>query len=182
MPKKTVRKKFKQGKVNRHKKLQKKLDNKGFGKPWSGECKWFRVEFSYYDEETDEDSKFQIPHWVSCRHFVGEERRFLMANLSNYRSTELTERESLESVYVSIYVANFLCYLGYGEQYNPQVKTRLPEDFDRTVNQAFISPASSKNDETIREPLYHWQIKEDMCSPVENEVAATFRNCLYHEF
>ncbi|MDJ0595663.1 MAG: hypothetical protein QNJ72_37720 [Pleurocapsa sp. MO_226.B13] len=70
------KKKYKTGKIKRHR-LRKAIGLKpGFGKPWSAPAVTFRVEMSWVDEN-DEESNEQI-HWVECRKFQGEERKTLL--------------------------------------------------------------------------------------------------------
>ena len=103
------KKKFKSGKIKRHK-FKKKLGiSPGFGKPWSAPSVPFRVEFSWENADGSEENE-QV-HWIECRKFKGEEKNFLRTHYA--RSTEeWTERETLESKFVAVYCANFLVELG----------------------------------------------------------------------
>lgn len=178
----SIKRNQKRGKVKRHQKLKRKLRHPGFGKPWESDCRWFRVEFAYFESETEDEDNFQSPHWVSCRKFKGEERRFLAAHAKDYQQRDMLDRETIESIYVCLYIANFLCQIAYGEKYNCHVHTRLPPDFDDKINQAFIYPAPSKHNDSIREPLYLLRIKQSMCQAIPSGIAASLRNSICHEY
>jgi hypothetical protein len=123
-------KKFKSGKIKRHK-FKKKLGLKqGFGKPWSAPSISFRVEFRWEDEFGNEEND-QI-HWIDCRKFQGAEREFLKIH---YRqsSEEWTTRETIESKFVCFYCVNFLI----------ENKEKLH------LNEAFIYSCPKKGSDTI---------------------------------
>ena len=88
--------KHKPGKNLRHRKLKRKLKTPGFGKPWDNDRVWFRVEFSWRDRTTEEEDNFQAAHWVSCRKFKGEERKFLLDYLRD-RSQALSFSTELDN-------------------------------------------------------------------------------------
>ncbi len=98
-------KKFKSGKIKRHK-LRKAIGVKeGFGKPWSAPSVTFRVEFSWENPDGSEENE-QV-HWIECRKFQGEEREFIKAHYAQ-STEEWTDGESLESKFVCVYCAKFL--------------------------------------------------------------------------
>jgi hypothetical protein len=128
-------KKFKTGKIKRHK-LRKAVGVKqGFGKPWSATSVPFRVEFSW--ENLDGSEENYQTNWIECRKFQGEERQFLKAHYTQ-STEEWTAGETIESKFVCVYCAQFLV----------QMKDILH------LNQAFIFPTTKKGNETIRMPIW----------------------------
>lgn len=101
----TKKKKFKPGKIKRHK-LRKALGVKnGFGKSWSAPSVIFRVEFSWENIDGSEENE-QI-HWIECRKFQGKEREFLKTHYTQ-STEEWTDGESIESKFICVYCAYFL--------------------------------------------------------------------------
>lgn len=134
MPK-IKKKKFKSGKVKRHK-FRKALGiTPGFGKPWSAPSVTFRVEFSWENSDGSEENE-QV-HWIECRKFKGEEKTFLLTHYAN-STEEWTEGETIESKFICVYSAGFLV----------ENKDKLH------LNQAFIFPTTKKGNETIRMPIF----------------------------
>lgn len=156
-------KKVKSGKIKRHK-LRKKLGVKqGFGKPWSAPSTMFRVEFSWLNpDETEENEQV---HWVECRKFQGEERRFLH---QHYQSSAegWTEKETLESKFVCVHIAKYLA----------QYKDTLH------INQGFVFPTTKKDNETIREPIYIIQWTENLAKGIGSNINIdlVLKNSIYH--
>jgi hypothetical protein len=156
-------KKIKSGKINRHK-FRKQLGiKKGFGKPWSAKSVIFRVEMNW--ETADGKEENEQVHWVECRRFQGEERRFLKAHYDN-SAEDWTEQETIESKFVCVYVAKYLS----------ENKARLH------LNQAFIFPAPKEGNETIREPIYivKWSpnLAEGIGSNINIDIV--LKNSIYH--
>ena len=133
-----MKKKFKPGKIKRHKFRQKLGLSSGFGKPWSAPFILFRVEFSWENEDGTEEN-YQT-HWIECRKFKGEERNLLLAHYAQ-SSEDWGKKETLESTFVCIHCANYLVANKEGKK----------------INQAFIFPTTKEGNETIRTPIY--QIK-----------------------
>lgn len=161
------RKKAKQGKVKRHMARRQLNLVEGFGKSWSAPSLAFRVEFMHEDEE--QNTSNEMVHWVECRRFTGEERRHLVAHMNQHLKSALTDGETIESVYVSIYVSAFLC------------ENRLKAN----INQAFIYPAATKKgSEAIRQPLYQikWTESLEQASKLNKPLAIVLKNCIWHEF
>ncbi len=99
------KKKFKSGKIKRHR-LRKAMGVKsGFGKPWSAPSVTFRVEFSWSNLDGSESNE-QV-HWIECRKFQGQEREFLKSHYAQ-SAENWTEGETLESKFVCVYCAQFL--------------------------------------------------------------------------
>lgn len=99
------KKKFKTGKIKRHR-MRKAIGVKsGFGKPWSATSVTFRVEFSWENVNGTEENE-QV-HWIECRKFMGSERKFLKTHYTQAEE-DWTEGETIESKFVCVYCANFL--------------------------------------------------------------------------
>ncbi len=163
MPK-LKKKKFKLGKIKRHK-LRKAIGLKsGFGKPWSSPSVAFRVEFSWFNLDGSEEN-FEV-HWIECRRFIGEERKVLDYY---YRCEEATwgEKETIESKFVCVYVANWL----------------VANKEDRRLNQAFIFPTPKKGNETIRMPIYQVKWSENLAKGIafEKNVEIVLKNSIWHQ-
>lgn len=159
----TKKKKFKSGKIKRHK-MRKALGEKhGFGKPWSANSIPFRVEFCWENEDGSEENE-QV-HWVECRKFLGEEKRFLKAHYAQ-ATEEWVDGETIESKFVCVYCAHFL------------VKNRL----NLHINQAFIFPTPKLGNETIRTPIYQIKWTEELAkNSVFNEnLAIVMKNSIWH--
>ncbi len=158
------KKKYKTGKIKRHK-LRKAIGLKsGFGKPWSSPAVTFRVEMCWVDEN-EEESNEQI-HWVECRKFQGEERKSL---LLHYKlSGDWTQKETIESKFVCVYVANWL----------------VANREEKHLNQAFIFPTTKKGNETIRLPLYQVKWTENLAKncAFEENVTIVLNNSIWHEY
>lgn len=154
----------KKGKCKRHYAQRRKLNSPGFGATYQAPQSWFRVEFCWWDRETEEESDYQV-HWVACRKFTGEERKFLYLHLRDWDKREFIERETIEAHYAMHYIVHFLC----------THKEKLK------VNQCFIYPAGKRNDETIRCPLYQIRWTENLCShEMSLGVRSTLYNCIEH--
>jgi hypothetical protein len=172
----------------------------GFGKPWSAPSVTFRVEFSWENAEGDEENE-QV-HWIECRKFQGEERRFLKSHYTQ-SAEEWTEGESLESKFVCVYCASFLVEqmkkLGarleaLGIKEKPQTMTAeelkilVPSAYilepARILNQAFIFPTPKKGNETIRFPIYQIKWTEELArNTIFNEsIAIVMKNSIWHQF
>jgi hypothetical protein len=157
-------KKIKSGKIKRHK-LRKKLGiKKGFGKPWSAPSVVFRVELNWENQDGSEENE-QV-HWIECRKFMGEERKFLKAHYS--QSTEdWTEKETIESKFVCVYAAKF-----------------LSENKDRLhLNQAFVYAAPKAGNETIREPIYMLKWSPDLADGIGSDINIdiVLHNSIFHQ-
>ena len=160
-------KKAKQGKFRRHMARRKLNLVQGFGKPWSAPSLVFRVEFMYEDEK--QNTSNEMVHWVECRNFSGEERRHLKSHMNQHLKTVLQDGETIESVYVSIYVSAFLC------------ENRLRAG----INQAFIYPhATKKGSEAIRQPIYQikWTESLEEAAKLNKPLAIVLKNCIWHEY
>ena len=159
------KKKFKTGKVKRHK-FKKKLGlTPGFGKPWSAPSVTFRVEFSW--ENPDKTEVNEQVHWIECRKFQGEEKKFLCAHYAHGKE-EWTEKETIESKFVCVYCAGFLA----------RYKDKLH------LNQGFIFPTTKKGNETIREPIYQIKWTEELAlnSVFGDSIAIVLNNAIWHKF
>lgn len=159
------KKKIKTGKIKRHK-LRKAIGVKqGFGKPWSAPSVTFRVEFSWENEDDTEENE-QV-HWVECRKFKGEERRFLKQHYEQ-STEEWTEGETIESKFVCVYCAYFL------------VENHQKLHF----NQAFIFPAPKKGNETIRSPIYIIKWTQELAdnSVFNDNLRIVMKNSIWHQF
>jgi hypothetical protein len=135
----------------------------GFGKPWSAPSVIFRVEFSWENFDGSEENE-QI-HWIECRKFEGEEKRFLKAHYT-HSTEEWTENETIESKFVCVYAAGFLV----------EMKEKIH------INQAFIFPTPKKGNETIRMPIYQIKWTEDLAknSVFNDNLAIVFKNSIWH--
>ena len=157
------KKKFKSGKIKRHK-FRKKLGiTPGFGKPWSAPSITFRVEFSWENPDGSEENE-QV-HWIECRKFAGEEKSFLRAHYAQ-KSEQWADGETLESKFVCVYCANFLV----------ENKDKLH------LNQAFIFPTTKQGNETIRMPIYQIKWSENLArnSVFGENIAIVMSNAIYH--
>jgi len=158
------KKKFKSGKIKRHK-FRKAIGLKpGFGKPWSSKSVPFRVEFSWENPDGSEEN-YQI-HWIECRKFAGEEKSFLRAHYAQAKE-EWTDRETLESKFVAVYCAGFLV----------DQKDKLH------INQAFVFPTTKEGNETIRMPIYHLKWTEELArnSVFSETLAIVLNNAIWHK-
>ena len=157
------KKKFKTGKIKRHK-LRKAIGVKnGFGKTWSAPSVVFRVEFSW--ENIDGSEENEQVHWVDCRKFQGKEREFLKTHYTQ-STEEWTEGESIESKFVCVYCAYF-----------------LTQNIDLLhLNQAFIFPTPKKGNETIRFPIYQIKWTEELASNsvFNKNLAIVMKNSIWH--
>lgn len=158
-----VKKKFKSGKIRRHKLRKAAGVKQGFGKPWSAPIIPFRVEFSWENQDGSEENE-QV-HWVECRKFAGEEKSFLRAHYAQGLE-KWTERETLESKFVCVYCAAFLV----------ENKEKLH------INQAFIFPTPKQGNETIRMPIYQIKWTENLArnSVFSDTLAIVMNNAIYH--
>lgn len=209
-------KKIKAGKIKRHK-MRKAIGVKqGFGKPWSAPSVTFRVEFSWVTDRTadslgspqasvavnfDESEENEQVHWVECRKFQGEERRFLKTHYD--QSDDWTEGETIESRFVCVYCASFLVEQmkalsarleALGVKEKPQtmtaesIKLLVPSAYilepARIVNQAFVFPTPKKGNETIRSPIYQIRWTEELArNTIFNEsIAIVMKNSIYHNY
>jgi hypothetical protein len=157
-------KKLKSGKIKRHR-LRKQLGVKqGFGKPWSAPSVIFRVEMNWENQDGTEENE-QV-HWVECRQFKGEERHFLKAHYDS-SAEDWTEKETIESKFVCVYVAKFLA----------EKKDRLH------LNQAFVYAAPKEGNETIREPIYILRWSTDLAAGIGSDINIdiVLRNSVYHK-
>ncbi len=193
-------KKIKAGKIKRHK-MRKAIGVKqGFGKPWSAPSVPFRVEFSWVN--LDESEENEQVHWVECRKFQGEERRFLKTHYT--QSTEdWTEGETIESKFVCVYCASFLVEQmkalstrleALGVKEKPQtmtaesIKLLVPSAYilepARIINQAFVFPTPKKGNETIRSPIYQIRWTEELArNTIFNEsIAIVMKNSIWHNY
>ena len=163
--KKLAKKKFKQGKINRHKFRKAAGLKPGFGKPWSAPSVTYRVEVSWENRDGSEENE-QV-HWVECRKFQGEEREFLKAHYTQ-STEEWTEGETIESKFVCVYAAKFLV----------EMKEKLH------INQGFIFPTTKKGNETIRQPIYQikWTKSLAESSAFNETLAIVMKNSIWHKF
>lgn len=171
----------------------------GFGKPWSAPSVTFRVEFSWVNFDDTEDNE-QV-HWVECRKFQGEERRFLKTHYTE-SAEDWTEGETIESKFVCVYCASFLVEQmkvlstrleALGVRDKPQtmtaesIKLLVPSayilDF-RIVNQAFVFPTPKKGNETIRSPIYQIRWTEELARNTifNKSIEIVMKNSIYHKF
>ena len=157
------KKKFKSGKIRRHKFRKAAGLKTGFGKPWSAPSVPFRVEFMHENADGSEENE-QV-HWIECRRFKGEEKNFLLAHYAKSKD-KWTEQETLESKFVCIYCASFLV----------ENKDKLH------INQAFIFPTSKQGSETIRMPIYKIKWTPDLAknSIFDDALAIVMKNAVYH--
>jgi hypothetical protein len=158
------KKKFKTGKIKRHKLRQAIGVKDGFGKPWSAPSVTFRVEFSWENADGSEENE-QV-HWVECRKFHGEERNFLKAHYAQGEE-EWTDGETLESKFVCVYCAGFLV----------KHKDKLH------LNQGFIFPTTKKGNETIRFPIYQikWTKELENKTVFNDNIAIVLKNSIWHK-
>lgn len=154
------------GRSKRHNFRKAKGIKTGFGKAYSSNSVFFRIEFSWRDEEEEETNE-QV-HWCECRKFRDREYQRLRRKFDRVK-TYWRKRETVESEFVYRYVGNFLIV-------NHQ-KIHL--------NQAFIYPACTAKNDVIREPLYrlHWydegeKTEVDIC----DDYKILFKKNIWHEF
>lgn len=159
------KKKFKTGKIKRHK-FRRTLGLKsGFGKPWSANSVLFRVEFCWENEDGSEENE-QV-HWVECRKFAGEEKSFLRAHYAQSKE-EWSDRETLESKFVAVYCAGFL----------------VEQKDELHLNQCFVFPSTKEGNETIRQPIYQlkWSQKLADNSVFSKNLAVVMNNSIWHKW
>lgn len=157
------KKKFKSGKIRRHKFRKAAGLKTGFGKSWSAPSVPFRVEFCYENPDGTEENE-QV-HWIECRRFFGEEKNFLRTHYAR-SAEEWSERETLESKFVCFYCAYF-----------------LTENKDKLhINQGFIFPTTKRGNETIRMPIYQIQWTESLAknSVFDDALKIVMNNAIYH--
>lgn len=157
-------KRIKAGKIKRHKFRKAIGVKKGFGKPWSAPSVVFRVEFNWMNLDGSEENE-QI-HWIECRQFKGEERKFLRTHYET-SPEDWTEKETIESKFVCVYVAKFIA----------ENKERLH------LNQAFIYNSPKAGNETIREPTYIVQWSPDLAAGIGSDlnIDIVLKNSIYHQ-
>jgi hypothetical protein len=158
-------KKVKSGKIKRHR-FRKQLGVKqGFGKPWSAPSVKFRVEFNWVNDNGSEENE-QI-HWIECRQFLGKERKFLKTHY-DISTEEWTEKETIESKFVCVYVAKFLA----------ENKDRLH------LNQAFVYATPKVGNDTIRQPIYIIQWSPDLEAGIGTDINIdiVLQNSIFHDY
>lgn len=176
------KKNIRKGKSRRATMQRKKSKTAGFGRTWKGDEVWFRVEFCWWDKETDEESNFSVPHWVCCQRIKGDERRILSGYFANKEEgLQLQERETIESVTTCLYVTYFLCSLNFGKKFECPIFCRLPKDFDPKINQAFIFAATSKGNDTIRDPIYMFRAEPAICAVLNKDIVPLLKKKIAHE-
>lgn len=193
-------KKVKSGKIARHRFRKAAGIKEGFGKPWSAPSIPFRVEFCWADENDDEDN-YQV-HWIHCRNFKGEERKFLEAHYL-VGEDPFGEGETIESKFVCVYASKFLVeqrqkaegkwqklFLEKGYELSdiPPINNQenssdfclLPSAL--AVNRLFIFPTTKEGNETIREPIYqvNWTESLDRNCRFGETIEIVFKNSIYH--
>lgn len=159
------KKKFKVGKIKRHKLKKAVFQDNGFGKTITTPFSTFRVEMNWLEQNGDEN-EFEI-HWINCRKFIGEERKNLLLHYK-ISSDGWTEKETLESKFVCVYVSKFLAENGQS----------------RHLNQAFIFPSTTEGNETIREPIYIVRFSQDLSKELTNNIGLdlVLKNSIDHRF
>ena len=157
---KIKKKKFKTGKCRRQQ-FRKKLNQvKGFAAKLTSPAADFRVEFNFEDEHGNESN--EQTHWIQCRIFRGEERRFIQAY---YADKDWSDRETLESKFVAVYVAQYL------SRHHKEIK----------LNQAFIYHAPKQNNETIRVPIYQLKLSDKWKTHIDDKgIEAVLKRAIAH--
>lgn len=153
------------GKLRRHKEQRAKNVKMGFGKAWSAEAVWFRVEFSWLDVDTEEETNEQV-QWVSCRKLKGKDYRFYKAYFEDTDSY-WEKGETVESKLVARYIAAWF------------IANR--DDFH--LNQAFIFPSTCKGNDTIRDPIMQVRWLGELPNyQLDKDMAIVLKKCIWHEY
>ena len=160
------KKKFKVGKIKRHRLRVSTLNNKGFGKTITTPTVVFRVEMSWLGEDEEEEN-FQV-HWISCRKFVGTEREDLFTHYRSLESADWNRGETLESKFVCVYVSKFLA----------------ENKHTWHLNQAFVFPTPKEGNETIREPIYIIRCSKDLSKDLKGNAGldVVLNNSIDHKY
>lgn len=117
---------------------ERRLNNPGFGRPWSAPTVYFRVELNR--EMEDGQERCLAIHWIAVRNLQKKERdKYLDGFQLAGEPLDSESRESVESRLCLTYVTDFL----------------EKEENKRRYNQAFIYPCRRPRDRTIRYPLYY---------------------------
>lgn len=164
-PQPKIQKKKLGGHYKRHLERKARGVKQGFGKGYSAREVVFRVEFSWLDLETGDESNEQI-HWVLCRKFQDKEYKFLKKYFAKEKPRGYLPGETVESEFALRYVATWL------------IENREKEH----LNQAFLFPSPKIGNDTIRSPLYEARWTSELPGwAIDDDLAIMLKKNIWHQ-